>query len=151
MTIINVWTGEMIVAFRKLHGDKANYSFTEIAAKMSAAFDIQLSRNACIGKARRLGFPMRDATPRQQVEKRKIKVKVDAPIPVKLPRRLRSSGEDAFNLTIYETREGDCKWPMGKMEDYPPYTYCGHPTPIGCPYCATHSKMAYNTPRIQWT
>lgn len=146
---VHEWTAEMILRFNKLHRQQhPKLSFAEIAAEMSAAFGIELTRNACIGKARRLGFPMRDNTQRTVIEKKAIRVRVDAPIPPK-PARRQING--TFNLTIYETREGDCKWPLGEVEDHPPYLYCGHPTPIGCPYCKTHSRMAYNSPSKTWS
>jgi hypothetical protein len=148
---VHEWTAEMVKQFNKLHRQQPPLSFARIAAEMSAAFDIELTRNACIGKARRLGFPMRsnEGIPRKGGEKpRMIKIRVDAPIPPK-PARRQING--TFNLTIYETREGDCKWPLGEVEDYPPYLYCGHPTPIGCPFCKTHSRMAYNSPSKTWS
>jgi len=138
-----VWTAEIIKAFTELHADKARYSFTEIAAKMSAAFNIELSRNACIGKARRLALPMRDATPRKLVKKeKKMRVRVDAPIPPKIRNRTTGPG-----IEIVQLNHSNCHWPLGKVEDYPPYLYCGNPAEFDRPYCHAHCKKAYNS----WT
>jgi GcrA cell cycle regulator len=146
----NIWTDDLVKAFRRLHRDPKGFSFTEIATALSKAFNLNITRNACIGKARRLGLPMRDATPRLPIEKKlRKRVRVDAPIPPSVERLFGSTPADG--LTIYETREGDCKWPLGKVEDHPPYMYCGHPAELGRPYCITHTDIAYNKPKVSWT
>jgi GcrA cell cycle regulator len=141
-----VWTVEIIVAFRELHANKAGLSFSEIAAKLSAAFNIELSRNACIGKARRLGLPMRDATPRKPPKReKKMRVRVDAPIPPRIRNRTIGPGIDILQLN-----HSNCHWPLGGVEDHPPYLYCGNPAEFDRPYCYDHCKKAYNSPTRQW-
>ena len=139
----HAWTDDMKLAFASLHRDPKRLSFTEIARLMSETFGVELTRNACIGKARRMGLPMRSApkVARKPVE-RKVRMtqlrRVDAPIaPVREPKPPEQAG-----LTIYETREGDCKWPLGRMHDHPPYLYCGDPSLLGRPYCAKHARKA---------
>jgi hypothetical protein len=140
----NEWTAAMIDRLRELHEDPANFQFRDIAAKMSAEFGIELTRNACIGKARRIGLPMREGTPRQPVKgkEKMMRKRVDAPIIHAVERPLDLND----TLTIYQLREGDCKWPLGGVEDKPPYAFCGHPAPIGTPYCLKHAKKAYSKP-----
>jgi GcrA cell cycle regulator len=138
----NVWTDDMIRYFARLHRDKRQLSFEQIAAELSAKFNIELSRNACIGKARRLGLPMRDSTPRPPRQRYLKPVKVERveapiePIEARVP-ELRIGG-----LTIHQTREGDCKWPLGPMHAHPPFMYCGEPSLLGRPYCKTHAAKA---------
>ena len=45
-------------------------------------------------------------------------------------------------ITIMELRESTCRWPYGdpSTEDF---RFCGADSPIGTPYCAFHSKVAY--------
>ena len=141
-----VWTSEIIAALRSLHADKAGYSFSQIATKLSAQFGITVPRNGCIGKARRLGLPLRDATPRKPAGKeKKIRVRVDAPIPPKIRHRTTGPGIDIIQLNF-----SNCHWPLGKIEDYPPYLYCGNPAEFDRPYCRHHCSKAYNSPTKQW-
>jgi len=147
----NIWTDTMNRRFAALHRDKADYSFEEMAKILSAEFGIELTRNATIGKARRLNLPMRDNVkmPRKQTKQgvRMLKVKatrVDAPIPPE-PDPAPEGG-----LTIYQLRDGVCHWPGGAMLDYPPFLYCGEAAPLGTPYCAAHRGKAYNSPKKQW-
>jgi hypothetical protein len=127
----NEWTLEMVVAFKNLYSDPT-LTFTEIARLMSDKFQIELTKNACIGKHRRLTLTHDDVP-----KLRKPSRHVDAPILAPLPPR-----ENGFALSIYQLREGDCKWPLGRMEDRPPYEYCGHPAPLGEPYCLKHAEKA---------
>ena len=141
-----VWTSQMIYRFRQLVADK-NLSYQEIAAKMSKEFDVVLSKNACIGKGRRLGVEARvpgiiRSKKAAVIPKRKY-VRVDAPI---LPKAVIPRDPDK-GLTIYELREGDCKWVLDKMEAYPPFMFCGMPAIVNCSWCKKHRQIAYSTVR----
>ena len=145
----NVWTPDMLSAFRRLYQQKPELPFPVIAARMSEAFGIALTTNACIGKAHRLGLPQRGLrtgprkpyNPGTKKEKVKmIKVRVNAPVPP--PVEIERPGWAAGGLTIYETREGDCKWPLGPTFARPPFVYCGEPSLLGRPYCKTHMDKA---------
>jgi hypothetical protein len=144
----NIWTTEMLAAFRELYAQQPELSFRKIAAKMSATFDVTLTSNACIGKAHRLGLPMRGRrgaprAPYTHAKKEKvkmIKVRVDAPVPP--PVEVERPDWAVGGLTIYETREGDCKWPLGPTFARPPFVYCGGPALIGRPYCRAHTDKA---------
>jgi hypothetical protein len=145
---IHIWTDEMIKRFRQLHRDPADFSFEVMAAAMSKAFDIKLTRNALIGKARRLGLPMRgqQKLARLPIEK-KIRLRarpVDAPIePVVEP----PPATPQRGVTIYQLNGRTCRWPLGAVEDWPPYLYCGADAPPDCPYCPEHSGRAFSHPR----
>ena len=54
-----IWTPTMIDALRELHARVPEFSFREMAQRMQA-LGYPVSRNALIGKARRLGLPTRD-------------------------------------------------------------------------------------------
>lgn len=153
---VNIWTYAMVKHFVQLHRDPRDYSFGQMSRMMSEEFNITLTRNALIGKARRLGLPMRDQTkpPRKPIGKTMIKARtmreIEAPIPaiidVQLPGLHVVSG-----LNIYQTTHRDCKWPLGEMLDRPPYVYCGNPVVDGCPYCKKHATRAFNAPRTTWS
>jgi GcrA cell cycle regulator len=139
----NIWTDGMIRAFASLHRDPKQLSFTEIARLLSETFGVELTRNACIGKARRLGLPMRDNTPRPPRQRYLKPVKVERveapiePIEARLPELRLTEG-----LTILQLREGDCKWPLGETYARPPFQYCGEPSLLGRSYCVTHMAKA---------
>jgi GcrA cell cycle regulator len=137
------WTAQMIKRFRELVDDK-NLSYRTIASTMTTEFNVVFTKNACIGKGRRLGVDVRVAgfnksKKRKPVVKRKY-IRVDAPIAPVIPVPAR---DPEAGITIYELREGDCKWPLGKTQDYPPYMFCGYPAIFGCPWCKKHRKIAY--------
>ena len=145
----NIWTPSMVATFRALH--RGGGSFVEIAAQMSATFGLEISRNACIGKARRLELPMRAsdgqrvplARPAKTVPKKPVLV--DAPISPPPP--VEVEPEPEVGLSIYQLTGTTCRWPLGKMEDRPPFRYCGHDAPIEEAYCADHRAVGYNKPR----
>ena len=98
---------------------------TTIAEVMSAKFGVTFTKNSMIGKARRLGIP-----PRKIIEMENRAIKADVPRPKK-----------GMPVTIYQLREGRCKWPYGTN---PPYLFCGKATgEIGCSWCATHRKRVF--------
>jgi hypothetical protein len=146
---IHNWTAEMTLRFTELHRQEPPLSFTKIAAEMSVAFNIRLTGNACIGKAHRLGLPTRhqSATPRQKRGKAKmIRVRVDAPIAPAIEPRSHLGG-----LDIYQLGWGECRWPLGHVEDRPPYRYCGGPALLGRPYCNEHTEKAAGNTKVKWT
>jgi hypothetical protein len=147
--MINVWNPNMVATFRALH--RGGAPFAEIAAQMSAIFGTTISKNACIGKARRLELPMRASdgqrVPLRQPAKKvpKKPVRIDAPIPP--PAEPEPEPEPEIGVSIYQLGNGVCRWPLGRMEDRPPYRYCGHTAPIEESYCAEHRAISYNRPR----
>ena len=139
----NLWTPDMIKRFRELH-KKHDASFTSIAADMSKEFGIELTRNACIGKAHRLDLPLRlfPNNTRKALLKTKVikmkQLKPDAPIPP--PQIVRDPVP--FTLLITDLEHGDCKWPSGEAWQHPPFFYCGAPSLVGRPYCLAHTKRS---------
>jgi GcrA cell cycle regulator len=45
-------------------------------------------------------------------------------------------------ITIMELRESTCRWPFGDPTSAD-FRFCGADSPIGTPYCAFHSRIAY--------
>ena len=127
-----------------------NLSFHGIAAALNAEFSTDLTTNACIGMAHRAGLPRHDGKVRKmhtsKPKRIKVRVRVDAPIAP--PLGVRSL--EQLPLLIEQLREGDCKWPLGRVEDRPPYHFFGQAAPIGTPYCPAHTERAYSAPRKTW-
>lgn len=134
----------MLTALKNLCADQS-LTFRQIQREMNAMFETDLTRNACIGKARRLRLPARDITNNPAVKEMPvIKPFAFAPIAPQLPPR----SKEPFTMTIYQLRfSGDCKWPSGAINDRPPFTYCGCRALSGMPYCAEHTRRAHTASR----
>ena len=137
----NVWTGAMIARFRELHADDG-LTFSGIAAMLAEEFSVRLSKNACIGKGRRLGLKERPRVnpPPPKRKKRTINTpqltvlsawKV-APPPV--PPAARGK------LTIYQLRRNTCRYPFGERV---PYSYCGEATKVSSSWCPHHERVVW--------
>ncbi len=145
------WTEVLLKRLAKLQADPNN-SYKDIAKQLSREFGIKLSKNACIGKARRLGLAQRaPGTPRTPTQRRRHDAaKKDrtvntpelkaAPInpgwTIELPVLPAASGR----ITIFQLEQGVCHFPFGER---PPYAYCGNTTRRGVPYCPHHEKVVY--------
>jgi len=141
MTVINSWTPAMVATLRALH--RGGGSFIEIAAQMSAIFKIELSRNACIGKARRLELPMRaDDGPRKTLPRPAKPVKLPVPVAAPIPPPPEPEPVEGEGISIYQLNGTTCRWPLGPVETVPPYQYCGGHCDVEVPYCAEHSVKA---------
>jgi hypothetical protein len=139
------WTMEMTRALMLWH--REGVPFAELAARLSAQFGLSLTKNACIGKARRMGLPVRGPVDMERVLKQprpkmiRLTRKVDAPIEPEP--EWRAPAEPG--VSIYQLSSVTCHWPLGKVEDYPPYRYCGQWTEVGMPYCDKHTATARGT------
>ena len=69
----------------------------------------------------------------------------DAPLAPDMPPR-----HDGQPLTLYQLGSCDCKWPLGEVNDRPPYLFCGQATEIGQSYCPKHYNRAHTAPRKTW-
>ena len=122
----------------ELHAAPENYPFAEIAKKLSAEFNLAITKNACIGKSRRIGMPPREAkAPPTQPRIYKYK-----PRPQRKPAR-----HPEGLITIYQLRDFvDCKWPIGR---WPDILFCGEQQMEGRVYCAKHCEIAYHPNKRQ--
>ena len=139
-TAASIWndTPGLTQRLQQLLEAPENYPFSTIAPMLSKEFNIRLTKNACIGKSRRLKMPPREARPP------KIRQYVYKPRPKPQPR----PPEHAGLITIYQLRDYvDCKWPIGQ---WPDILYCGQPQEEGKPYCTKHCDMAYHPGKKQY-
>jgi len=139
------WTAAIIKRFTELAADHS-ISFTSIAAMLNAEFTLELTRNACIGKARRLGLEARPNKNHKTYPRRERKrmVRIDAPIPP-LPE---PQAPEPFTTTIYQLTPYTCRWPGGDIHARPPFFYCGEPAIDFEPYCDHHMLMAHGRLRV---
>ena len=123
----------------------------EIASHLEHEFNVEITRNAVIGRCRRLGLPARPS-PLPPVKTARVKaarVRVDAPIVPDIA--LVALKEQGNALTIYQLDSDTCKFPLGEIEDRPPYLFCGKPTRReGVSYCAAHYSRCHIKARVEW-
>jgi GcrA cell cycle regulator len=155
------WTDDRIAILRKLWNE--GHSASIIAGNLG-----EFSRNAVIGKARRLGLASRRDSPVLRRNARKPALfaarsrSPKARLPPFLPRRRRAQeGQQAKpalkieasarpiaepscanNVTIEGLTRLTCRWPLGDPKTSS-FRYCGGPSKPDCSYCAYHAEIAY--------
>lgn len=125
------WTEERIEKLQQLW-DKG-LSASQIAEELG-----DVTRNAVIGKAHRLGLKSRPSP-----------VKSDAAKPVRkaaapaAPRKAKPAApKKPTKVTLLDLTERICKWPNGHPGD-DDFQFCGKPAQPGFPYCPEHCSVAY--------
>jgi len=145
------WSVEREEYLERLWGD--GYSGAEIAERLCGA-----TRNAVIGKVRRLGLPGRKARMRSPRRKKKH---CSLPAPArrlrwrKAPSRnpvagltkaerlaLLSQAPTPLLIGVLTLRDGMCRWPVGEPKQ-PGFGFCGHSQVPGMSYCGHHARVAY--------
>jgi GcrA cell cycle regulator len=149
------WTDERVELLKKLWSD--GLSASQIAAELGG-----ITRNAVIGKVHRLGLSGRakstssaSARPRKarsqshmlRIGRASIRgntalahaYEVDAETEPELIENIIPIGQ---RRTILELTEQTCRWPVGDPGSGD-FFFCGGNTLGGLPYCAYHSRVAY--------
>ena len=106
----NYWTKQKVDRLTKLW--EKGVSARDISEKLG-----NISRNAVIGKANRLGLS------KKNIENTKIKQK-------------------SIDISSLVPNMTGCKWPIGHPGDEDFY-FCGKDTILNKPYCAEHCLVAY--------
>ncbi len=131
--------------------------YSEIARRINAAFNTDYTRNATIGRARRMGLSglaenSRPRKPRKPglLPFRKMR-KHRAAKPRLVPQRpvlkraaalkLRCVGIEPRHLSLIELKARDCRYPYGGDKDGEAITFCGHPRQEDSSYCAAHFHL----------
>lgn len=144
------WTPAMEETLR-VHWEINGFTAAEIASRMGL-----VSRNAVIGKVRRLGLSFRTyhrTTPsRPKAPPKPRKSRAGPPKPTRtfkpLPILVEPSPGDQRRLaglaweaapgappvSLIDLEAGMCKWPIGETK---PFLFCGHPATAGV-YCQQH-------------
>ena len=146
-----IWTREMENEMTSLLELADNLSYAAIAERMCLTFEMPISKNACIGKARRMGIPQRNGKPHKPTGRPRKgvgkMVRIDAPI---LP-EISCEGVDPLNGFPLETlTHNQCHFPLAAVMDRPPYVYCGAPTYRQTSWCGEHYNRVYTSPRRTW-
>ena len=143
----SVWTGERILALRRLWSE--GHTTAEIGRRMG------VSKNAVVGKAHRLDLPARP-TPirRPDTGIRPTPRRIERP-PVPPLAALVRLGSCPDEPTAARTSPiapcmpvvlgiTACRWPVGDPRA-PGFRFCDDPTLARRPYCAAHQAAAYRT------
>jgi hypothetical protein len=148
-----LWTEDRIGTLKRMFADGEAFSVI--------GNELGISRNAAIGKARRLGLPARGQGVNPIVRKNRspknrrpttlagreaararpkpapvvaLSPPPPAPILVAPPPR---------NLTVMELELDDCRWPI---TDHPPHLFCGNLRAPALRYCPFHARLAHARP-----
>lgn len=133
-------------------------SFSEIVKAINSRFNTSYSRNAALGRARRMGLtrddrpqpslPAEVASPQSVCEQRSSESRTPAflkPAPVfekVRPLKLRCVEGAPRHLSVTELEHGDCRYPYGGDEEGEAITFCGHPRRPGSSYCTPHFHLS---------
>lgn len=147
------WAPEHSDALREFIAGGLSYS--EAAHAINARFNTDYTRNAALGRARRLGLGgqqprptpaapagVRDIAARPAVETRTFALPWPVPVfkPAK-PIKLRCVEIEPRHLSLVELQQGDCHYPYGGDEEGEAITFCGHPRRAGSSYCTPHFHL----------
>lgn len=130
-------------------------SYSEAADAINARFDTAYSRNATIGRAKRMGLAVPDRpkklpglsqqlnAPRlREVREPAAESKPSMPVSDRPDRiKLRCIQIMPRHLRLTELEAGDCRYPYGGDADGEAITFCGHPRREGSSYCIGHFDL----------
>ena len=152
------WAVEHSAALREHLG--RGLTFSEVVEAINAKFKTAYSRNAAIGRARRMGLARPDRPkPSLPVQPprldrvfeirsaRSLLSELHWPRPVfeqAEPLKLRCVEIEPRHLSLIELEYGDCRYPYGGDEEGEVITFCGHPKQPGSSYCAPHFHLSRN-------
>src|ERR1700716_2070591 len=145
------WAREHCDALCDYHA--GGLSFAEIAEAINAKFKTAYSRNAAIGRARRMGLadpdrpkpPPKASTPPLHTIRERHAASSRRPMPVLEPAEtvtLRCVEIDPRHLSLIDLEPGDCRYPYGGDEEGEAITFCGHPQRRGSSYCTAHFHLS---------
>ncbi|MGE3149501.1 MAG: GcrA family cell cycle regulator [Pseudorhodoplanes sp.] len=150
------WTDERVELLKKLWTD--GLSASQIAAELGG-----ITRNAVIGKVHRLGLSGRakspsSAAPRQRRARPAHMMRVPRPsmrgntalaAAYAYDAEIEPEPELVENIipigqrrSLLELTEDTCRWPIGDPSSAE-FFFCGGKPITGLPYCAYHSRIAY--------
>ena len=151
------WAAEHSDMLRGLVG--RGTSFSEIAQAINKEFGTSYSRNATIGRAKRMGLvgstrpgravcqefglgrllELRSSELGRAIFRWREPVLEDVE-----PVKLRCVEIEPRHLALVELERNDCRYPYGGDSDGEAITFCGHPQRPGSSYCAPHFHLSRN-------
>ena len=149
------WTDERVELLKKLWSD--GLSASQIAAELGG-----ITRNAVIGKVHRLGLsgrakstssaaprPRKARAPSHMMRIGRASIRGNTALAHAYEVEAEAEPELIDNIipigqrrTILELNEQTCHWPVGDPGSSD-FFFCGGNTVAGLPYCAYHSRVAY--------
>jgi GcrA cell cycle regulator len=148
------WPPEHSEALREYHAK--GMSYLKIAQAINAKFGTGYSRNAMIGRGKRMGLAGPDrrdewgkptpkaARPRPHQRRERQPSETWRPMPnlahVETV-KLRCVEIEPRHLALLDLAPGDCRYPYGGDKDGEAITFCGHPRRRGSSYCAPHFHL----------
>jgi len=152
----STWEEAHSVALRA-HLDEG-LSFAEIARALNRQFGTAYTRNAAIGRARRMGLsvPLRPqsdgvmSAPRRPDARRicgsRTRKQKHVPPGLSTVERaaalqLRCVAITPRHLALVDLEVNDCRYPYGGEREGDPITFCGHPRREGSSYCLSHFHL----------
>ncbi len=153
------WSPEHSDALRELLTRGMSYS--EIADAINGKFGTCYTRNATIGRSRRMGLgvptrmddglrlPPRSRPPKLSkadppslcAARREKACEQPAELETAAPVKLRCVGISPRLLPLTELGDRDCHYPYGGDRDGEAILFCGHPRLAGSSYCAPHFDL----------
>lgn len=130
-------------------------SFADSANAINAMYDTAYSRNATIGRAKRMGLAALDRPKRlskapqqlsapqiRKTAERAAEAEPERPISERPERvKLRCIQIVPRHLHLIELEAGDCRYPYGGDADGEAITFCGHRQREGSSYCLGHFNL----------
>lgn len=152
----STWEGAHSTALRELV--EKGVTFSEIARLLNERFGTAYTRNATIGRARRMGLSLpapagsasvfqapKRADIRRISAKRAHTLLQSPPKPSTQQRaavlRLRCVAITPRHLALVDLEPEDCRYPYGGDAENEPITFCGHPRREGSSYCVAHFHL----------
>lgn len=151
-----IWTEEQDNLLREL---KPKYSAAEIASVVNKRFDVDVSRNAIIGRLHRLGLRSPARIVKTKIEKPKTSPRgtSDATLAKKIKASFRdpqinAEKPESRSAPVVSKRKfitcldaGECRWPDDQRDpNTGRHTFCGNKTADGMSYCADHALINFS-------
>ena len=153
------WAPEHSAALREFLAKGMSYA--KAADAINAKFETAYTRNAAIGRGKRMGLagpekpreprrvPRRTSAPRPRKSRKRRAAGPVQPKPVQPepalactePVKLRCVGIKPRLVTLIDLERGDCRYPYGGDKDGEAITFCGHPRREGSSYCTAHFHL----------
>jgi GcrA cell cycle regulator len=138
--------------------------FSEIARALNERFATAYTRNAAIGRARRMGlsvpqrpggagpFPAAKKPDAKRIRERRARnllkpVTKLATFERAAVLQLRCVAITPRHLALVDLEADDCRYPYGGDAEGEPITFCGHPRREGSSYCHQHFHLT-NAPEL---
>jgi GcrA cell cycle regulator len=148
------WTPEHSDALREYVA--TGLSFSRAADALNAKFGTAYTRNAVLGRAKR----MKLVVPARPARGPKVRQPIRAKVPRKAreghsgapgttalaverpePPKLRCVGVSPRLVALVDLEPGECRYPYGGDRDDEAITFCGHPCLRNSVYCAPHFHL----------